>query len=158
MVKPLLPKQEMRVRFPLPAPAKKGCRMAPLFRWSRPGAPRLARPINDKICSFVVRGKRGDAYPTRRSASSLARRRVWVYSPKAKYPLPVKGVMRVPNGTPFLWSGRVASRFARQKHHRIRSSICRANAGALTPPEDRQARLAGAGCGYFRLRRSSRYL
>ena len=32
----------------------------------------------------------GFAYPTRRSTSSLVRRRVWVYSPQAKFPNPFK--------------------------------------------------------------------
>ena len=42
-------------------------------------------PCIKSPCAFDT----GFAYPTRRSTSSLVRRRVWVYSPAAKYLFPL---------------------------------------------------------------------
>ena len=76
----------------------------------------------------------GFAYPVRRSTSSLVRRRTWVYSPKAKFPLRLS-----------LFVPAIKLNLAQ-----------RARLSSHTPSEDRQARLSGEGRGYIRRRRNSR--
>ena len=69
------------VRIPLPAPKNKdtpcGC---PLFFAT-------VRGSRTPLCESCAR-RMGFAYPTRRSKSSLFRRRVWVSSPLVNTPLP----------------------------------------------------------------------
>ena len=74
------------VRIPLPAPNKRttepkklGCFLF-LWHWYE----RILTPLCDSLSRRM-----GFAYPTRRSKSSLFRRRVWVSSLKTNTPLPI---------------------------------------------------------------------